>query len=84
MVSKSAEAPPRVKLLSQGRWIESTADDWDDIYNPSTGGVIARVPLCGAAEVDQSRLFRRGSVSRLERYSGRRACPTDVSLSGIA
>jgi malonate-semialdehyde dehydrogenase (acetylating)/methylmalonate-semialdehyde dehydrogenase len=53
MVTKSFELPPRVKLLSQGRWIESTADDWDDIYNPSTGQVIARVPLCGVAEVHQ-------------------------------
>jgi malonate-semialdehyde dehydrogenase (acetylating) / methylmalonate-semialdehyde dehydrogenase len=53
MVMQSPEAPPRVTLLSQGRWIESTADAWDDIYNPSTGQVIARVPLCPGAEVDQ-------------------------------
>ena len=51
LVTESSEAPPRVKLLSHGRWIDSTADRWDDVYNPSTGQVIARVPLCGAAEV---------------------------------
>jgi malonate-semialdehyde dehydrogenase (acetylating)/methylmalonate-semialdehyde dehydrogenase len=38
--------------LSNGRWLESTADRWDDVYNPSSGEVIARVPMCGGADVD--------------------------------
>jgi malonate-semialdehyde dehydrogenase (acetylating)/methylmalonate-semialdehyde dehydrogenase len=53
--TQSSETLPCVKLLSQGRWIDSNCietDRWDDVYNPSTGQVIARVPLCGAAEVD--------------------------------
>jgi malonate-semialdehyde dehydrogenase (acetylating)/methylmalonate-semialdehyde dehydrogenase len=55
MATQSSEVPPRVKLLSQGRWIESKCtetDHWDDVYNPSTGQIIARVPLCRGAEVD--------------------------------
>ena len=51
LVTQTPEGPTRVKLLSHGRWIDSTANRWDDVYNPSTGQVIARVPLCGAEEV---------------------------------
>ncbi|MFO0840582.1 MAG: CoA-acylating methylmalonate-semialdehyde dehydrogenase [Phycisphaerae bacterium] len=41
------------KLLIGGRWVDSTSDRYDDVYNPSTGEVIARVPLCNAADVDR-------------------------------
>jgi malonate-semialdehyde dehydrogenase (acetylating)/methylmalonate-semialdehyde dehydrogenase len=52
-VETSTHAPP-VKLLVRGRWLESATDRWDDIYNPSTGQVIARVPLCGADEANEA------------------------------
>src|SRR5437763_13538009 len=41
-----------VPLLIAGRWQASTSDRTGPVYNPSTGKVIARVPLCTAAEVD--------------------------------
>lgn len=42
---------PAVPLLHTGRWLESETDDWSDVYNPSNGQTIARLPLCSAAEV---------------------------------
>src|SRR6476620_5470077 len=50
-------APPasveQVPMLSAGKWTNSTSARHGDVYNPSTGKVIARVPLCTAAEVDE-------------------------------
>jgi malonate-semialdehyde dehydrogenase (acetylating)/methylmalonate-semialdehyde dehydrogenase len=41
-----------VPMLVAGRWEPSRSDRTGAVYNPSTGKVIARVPLCTAAEVD--------------------------------
>jgi malonate-semialdehyde dehydrogenase (acetylating)/methylmalonate-semialdehyde dehydrogenase len=41
-----------VPILVAGRWQASKSERTGPIYNPSTGKVIARVPLCTAAEVD--------------------------------
>jgi malonate-semialdehyde dehydrogenase (acetylating) / methylmalonate-semialdehyde dehydrogenase len=43
---------PTVKLLIGGQFTESKASDWRDIVNPATQEVIARVPMCDAAEID--------------------------------
>jgi malonate-semialdehyde dehydrogenase (acetylating)/methylmalonate-semialdehyde dehydrogenase len=48
-LSRAAE----VKLLVGGRWESSSTDRWGDVFNPSTGRPIARVPLCTPAEVDR-------------------------------
>jgi malonate-semialdehyde dehydrogenase (acetylating)/methylmalonate-semialdehyde dehydrogenase len=46
-------APTEVPLLCAGRWERSTTSRWGDVFNPSTGQTLARVPLCTAAEVDR-------------------------------
>jgi malonate-semialdehyde dehydrogenase (acetylating)/methylmalonate-semialdehyde dehydrogenase len=51
--SPPAAAEP-VKLLIAGRWEVSTSPRTGKVYNPSTGRVIAQVPLCTAAEVDRA------------------------------
>ena len=43
---------PTVKLLINGELVESRATAWRDIVNPATQEVLARVPMCGAGEVD--------------------------------
>src|SRR5262249_42483438 len=43
---------PTVPLLRAGRWETSAGSRWGEVFNPSTGQAIARVPFCGAAEVD--------------------------------
>jgi len=35
-----------------GRWVDSQAHEFEDVVNPATGAVLARVPLGGAADVD--------------------------------
>ena len=37
-------------IFQGGQWVEIEADRTDDVYNPSTGRVIATVPLCNAAQ----------------------------------
>src|SRR5689334_2118896 len=43
---------PTVKLLIDGKFVESKASAWRDVVNPATQEVLARVPICGADEVD--------------------------------
>src|SRR6187401_392038 len=47
-----SDAFPTVKLLINGKFVESKAKAWRDIVNPATQQVLARVPMCDAAEVD--------------------------------
>ena len=46
-------APPLTKVANyiNGQWQDSTASDWQDVANPATGEVLARVPLSDNAEV---------------------------------
>jgi malonate-semialdehyde dehydrogenase (acetylating) / methylmalonate-semialdehyde dehydrogenase len=50
----SAIAVEIVKLLVGGQWEASRASRLGKVYNPSTGQVIAHVPLCSAADVDRA------------------------------
>lgn len=43
-----------VKILVGGSWQASAADRWGEVFNPSKGQVIAKVPLCTASEVDMA------------------------------
>jgi malonate-semialdehyde dehydrogenase (acetylating)/methylmalonate-semialdehyde dehydrogenase len=41
-----------VPVLAGERWFVPQASNWGAVHNPSRGEQIARVPICGAAEVD--------------------------------
>ncbi len=45
---------PTVKLLINGKFVESKATQWRDVVNPATQEVLARVPMCDAAEVGEA------------------------------
>ena len=47
-----AASAPTVKLLINGQFVESKAKEWRDVVNPATQQVLARVPMCGADEID--------------------------------
>src|SRR5450432_3623526 len=49
-----SEAVPTVKLLINGQFVESKAKTWRDVVNPATQQVLARVPMCDAAEVGEA------------------------------
>jgi malonate-semialdehyde dehydrogenase (acetylating)/methylmalonate-semialdehyde dehydrogenase len=51
--SAGMSSRPHVPMLSNGKWLNSTSSRRSNVYNPSTGEVIALVPLASAAEVDQ-------------------------------
>lgn len=45
---------PVCKCLIGGRWVDAQTERYHDIWNPSTGQVIGRAPLCSAADVDRA------------------------------
>ena len=47
-------AVSEVKIFAGGKWQSSTAKRWGEVFNPSSGKVIAKVPLCGADNVDRT------------------------------
>src|ERR1700724_1839595 len=56
----------RVPLLIGGQWQNGSGDRWGDVFNPSTGKVIARVPLCSA---EQTARVVEGAVQALQGWS---------------
>ncbi len=42
-----------VPILSGETWSVPSTSAWSPVHNPSTGDEIARVPMCGAAEVNE-------------------------------
>src|ERR1700719_1428641 len=55
-MNMTVAAPPATKIpqFIDGQWIESHSTDWQDVINPATGEVLARVPLSDAAEVTRA------------------------------
>src|SRR6516165_5406327 len=49
----SSQPVDQVKILVGGQWETVCAERFGDVYNPSSGKVIARVPFCSVAEVDR-------------------------------
>ena len=43
-----------LKYFSNGKWMNSQTDTYMDVYNPSTGEVIARAPCCTKDEVESA------------------------------
>ena len=41
----------RLKFFADGKWQQSATDKYMDVYNPSTGEVIAQTPCCTEKEV---------------------------------
>jgi len=50
----SASSPPRVKLLIDGEWLDSTSTQWRDVVNPATQEVLAQVPFATVDEVNRA------------------------------
>jgi malonate-semialdehyde dehydrogenase (acetylating)/methylmalonate-semialdehyde dehydrogenase len=49
----ASETTPQIEavpILLGGRWIDPQSDRYGDVYNPSTGRIIARVPFCSAKQ----------------------------------
>lgn len=43
---------PALRLLIDGGWRLSAAKQSEPVFNPANGSVLARVPMCGAEEID--------------------------------
>jgi malonate-semialdehyde dehydrogenase (acetylating)/methylmalonate-semialdehyde dehydrogenase len=40
------KSTPTVKLLLDGKFVESQTSEWQDVVNPATQEVLAQVPHC--------------------------------------
>src|SRR5258706_3555601 len=49
-----SQPAPTVKLLINGQFVESKAKAWRDVVSHATQEVLARVPMCDAAEVGEA------------------------------
>lgn len=54
MVVTKGSVQTTCKLLIDGQWVDSKATEFGEVNNPSTGEIIARVPMCGADDVDRA------------------------------
>lgn len=52
MAVTQSEAVKTCELFSGGKWVASKATEFSNVWNPSTGEIIAKVPMCKADEVD--------------------------------
>ncbi len=48
--TKTAPVSDTVPILRGGKWIDPRTEQYGEVFNPSTGRVIARVPFCSAEE----------------------------------
>lgn len=46
-------AVKKLKYFAGGRWLDSKCEKYMDVYNPSTGEVIAQTPCCTKEEVNE-------------------------------
>jgi malonate-semialdehyde dehydrogenase (acetylating)/methylmalonate-semialdehyde dehydrogenase len=53
IMATTSAAVETVPILSRGRWTQLKAKRAGDVFNPSTGQVIARVPFSTADETDE-------------------------------
>ncbi len=72
-------APPitRVRNFIDGVWQDSAASDWQDVTNPATGEVLARVPLCDSAEV------KNAVAAAASAYPGWRRTPPEDRIQPL-
>lgn len=50
-MSTAVAAETRVPHFINGQWVESNAGEWQDVVNPASGEVLARVPVSDPAQV---------------------------------
>lgn len=51
-MSTSTVKPATVKLLINGEFVESKTTEWQDVINPATQEVLARVPMATDEEIN--------------------------------
>lgn len=54
MVVTQGSAIKTCDLLIGGKWTSAQAKEFSKVFNPSTGEVIAQVPMCGPSDIDRA------------------------------
>ena len=66
-----------------GSWLDSASSDWLEVHNPSTGKVIARVPLSTAAEADLAIAAAAAAFPAWAATPVARRCEPLLKLAGL-
>src|SRR5690606_41555744 len=59
-------AMKKLKFFMDNRFVESETGEYMDVYNPSTGEVIARAPCCTEREIERDRKSTRLNSSHVK------------------
>lgn len=51
-MSSATDTAPVIPIMVGGKWTKPGVESFGNVYNPSLGEVIGRVPFCGPKEVD--------------------------------
>ena len=70
-----------IPILGGGEWVDVRAKRTADVFNPSTGAVIAKVPLCDAKQTGEVVETAARCTGRMGGDAGGGAGEGDVSLS---
>lgn len=54
MTAQDVDVASIVPVLIGGKWNKPEVQSYNNVYNPSTGEIIARTPMCGEKEVDEA------------------------------
>lgn len=54
VLKPQSSTPTTVKLLINGKFVESKTQNWKDVVNPATQEVVARVPFATTAELNEA------------------------------
>ncbi len=54
MAVSQTNAVKQCDLLINGKWVRSEATEFSNVYNPSSGEIIARVPMGGVADIERA------------------------------
>ena len=63
------EQPPTVKMLLDGKFVESETSEWHDVVNPATQEVLAQVPFATDAEIDAAVASAKRALQDLEEHA---------------
>ncbi len=77
MTTIAAPSITKVRNFIDGVWQDSAASDWQDVTNPATGEVLARVPLCDSAEV------KNAVAAAASAYPGWRRTPPEDRIQPL-
>ena len=77
-----AERTATVKMLLDGKFVESKTIEWHDVVNPATQQVLAQVPFATDAEINAAVASAKQAYKTLEEHADRGPRPHHAQAAG--